>query len=71
MSKQLIRRLQSVIARWPVDSSRKGRDLGEFLATSYLQKFKELANNDVRSVILYKDLCMVSSCSSQCKQKHQ
>ena len=42
-----MRRLQSAISRWPVDSSRKGRDLGEFLRISYHHTFKEQARNDV------------------------
>lgn len=44
----LLRRLQSGVGRWPVNSSRKGRDLGEFLRTSYEQKFKNLIKTDVR-----------------------
>ncbi|CAI8026160.1 Ubiquinol-cytochrome-c reductase complex assembly factor 2 [Geodia barretti] len=42
----LLRRLQSGIGRWPVNSSRKGRDLGEFLRTTYEQTFKELVKTD-------------------------
>ena len=43
----LLRRLQSGIGRWPVNSSRKGRDLGGFLRTTYEQRFKELVKTDV------------------------
>ena len=43
----LLRRLQAVVAKWPVDPTRKGRDLGEFLRTSYLQQFKEQAQTNV------------------------
>ena len=36
-----------MVAKWPVDPTRKGRDLGEFLRTSYLQQFKEQAQTNV------------------------
>ena len=49
----LLRRLQSSIGRWPVDTSRKGRDLGEFLRTSYQQKFKDQVKNNVCRTVLF------------------
>ena len=46
-SGRLFRRLQAVIAKWPVDSTRKGRDLGEFLRDSYQQQFIQQAKTNV------------------------
>lgn len=47
MATQLLRRLKKVLQEWPVDSSRKGRDLGEFLRDSYVKQYKDLINTDV------------------------
>eukprot|EP00055_Hartaetosiga_balthica_P001357 m.138254 g.138254 ORF g.138254 m.138254 type:complete len:122 (-) comp13835_c0_seq1:47-412(-) len=45
MSQQLISRLKMAVERWPVLRERSGRDLGEFLQTTYLGKFSKLANS--------------------------
>ncbi len=47
LQRQLVRRLQKVVKEWPVDPSRKGRDLGEFLRLRYQQIFKEECSRDV------------------------
>ena len=33
--------------KWPVDPSREGRDLGEFLRTIYVKSFEEQAKSNV------------------------
>ena len=38
---QLVKRLRKVVKAWPVDPTRKGRDLGEFLKENYVQQFKK------------------------------
>ncbi len=43
----LIRRLNKVLQKWPVDPSRKGRDLGEHLKTNYKDTFRKLAETNV------------------------
>lgn len=48
LSQQLISRLKKVINEWPVDSSRKGRDLGEYLKESYMVEFQRRLDEDVR-----------------------
>ncbi len=52
LQRQLVRRLQRVVREWPVDQSRQGRDLGEFLKLRYLEIFKEECSRNV-SVYLY------------------
>lgn len=47
MSKQLLSRLKKVAREWPVDPSRQGRDLGEYLRTVYHKKFESLVENDI------------------------
>ena len=49
--RQLLRRLQKVVKDWPEDPSRKGRDFGEFLRNTYMQRFKEDVKNDVRGSV--------------------
>jgi len=46
----LVRRLGEVLRKWPVDRSRKGRDLGEFLSKSYKLKFQDEVLTDVSSI---------------------
>ena len=43
----LLRRLQTGVGKWPVDSSRKGRDLGEFLRTTYQKQFQNQLKSNV------------------------
>jgi hypothetical protein len=52
-STQLIRRLRTVLSKWPEDPSRKGRDLGEHLAHSYKTRFEDESLADVRGVKLF------------------
>ena len=45
---QLLKRYRKVIQEWPVDTSRKGRDLGEYLRNSYMiDQYKDLIHTDV------------------------
>ena len=50
--KVLLSRLQKLVRGWPADPSRKGRDLGEFLKQTYVQKFEAEAINGNVSTIL-------------------
>ena len=50
--RQLLQRLQKVVKDWPEDPSRKGRDFGEFLRNTYMQRFEEDLKNDVRATSL-------------------
>lgn len=45
---ELLKRLNKVLRDWPVDTERKGRDLGEYLKQSYSDKLKKQIQNDVR-----------------------
>jgi hypothetical protein len=47
MSSQLLRRLSKVLQEWPIDKSREGRDLGEYLHNNYIKQFKGLINSNV------------------------
>ena len=53
MSKQLLTRLKKVAREWPVDPSRQGRDLGEYLRTVYHKKFESLVEKDVSNFSWY------------------
>lgn len=44
----LLKRLRTVLSKWPEDSSRQGRDLGEFLSQSYKVRFQEESLSNVR-----------------------
>lgn len=44
---RLLSRYKKVIQEWPVDTSRKGRDLGEHLKHSYNTKFEITLDKDV------------------------
>ncbi len=48
ISQQLTSRLKKVINEWPADSTRQGRDLGEYLKQSYTKEFKKLLDKDVK-----------------------
>ena len=54
MSKQLLSRLKKVAREWPVDPSRQGRDLGEYLRTVYHKKFESLVEKDVSNFSWYR-----------------
>ena len=55
LQRQLLKRLQKVVKEWPADPSRKGRDLGEFLKESYIQRFKEECVSNVRPLYSFPD----------------
>ena len=42
-----LRQLRAVLQQWPVDASRKGRDLGEFLRDVYPSRFKKTFEENV------------------------
>ena len=46
-SGQLTKQLKKVLNQWPLDSSRKGRDLGEYLKHHYLKVFEQQLKTDV------------------------
>ena len=46
-SGQLTKQLRKVLNQWPLDSSRKGRDLGEYLKHHYLKVFEQQLKTDV------------------------
>lgn len=43
----LMKRFREVLKQWPPDASRKGRDLGEFLAMTYRARFEEESQSNV------------------------
>lgn len=45
-AKQLLDRFHKVLAEWPVDASRKGRDLGAYLREQYSQKLSKVCHID-------------------------
>ncbi|XP_003388841.1 PREDICTED: ubiquinol-cytochrome-c reductase complex assembly factor 2-like [Amphimedon queenslandica] len=47
MAVHLSRRLNKVLKNWPIDSSRKGRDLGEYLHQEYRLTFEKLLSEDI------------------------
>ena len=49
----VLRRFRSLIQSWPVDSTRKGRDLGEYLRNVYSLKIKETVERNVRVNCFY------------------
>lgn len=55
-AKQLLSRFHKVAAEWPVDPSRKGRDLGAYLREQYPQKLDRECHSDVSVRIIR---CMV------------
>lgn len=46
-AKQLLNRFHKVVAEWPADPSRKGRDLGAYLREQYPQKLDTECHRDV------------------------
>lgn len=51
-AKQLLSRFHKVVAEWPVDPSRKGRDLGAYLREQYPQKLARECHSDVSVLII-------------------
>ena len=46
-AKQLLNRFHRVVTEWPVDPSRKGRDIGAYLREHYRQKLDRECQRDV------------------------
>lgn len=55
LQRQLLKRVQRVVKEWPADPSRKGRDLGEFLKESYVQRVREECVSNVRPLYSFSD----------------
>ena len=47
----LLKKLRNILRQWPVDATKKGRDLGEFFAEGYAGR---LQNGDIPNVRLYR-----------------
>ena len=47
LAASLLKRFSAVLRDWPVDTSRKGRDLAEHLHNVYPKNLKKIAGEDV------------------------
>ena len=56
VQRRLLQRLHRVVSEWPVDTSRKGRDLGEYLKETYVKRFKDECAVDVSAHYLGRPL---------------
>lgn len=52
----LLKRLRTILRRWPEDATKKGRDLGEFFAKSYTARFQKEDIPNVSTVQVHRPL---------------